>query len=110
MKLKIISTLIVSFLIVTVKASTLLPIFTILPTPVCQVSVTQTASGWAQCSGSNTVSVINTSGSCTRAANSCDEAYVAARDCAISTANANLQSERQAYITGCKQSEFSDPL
>jgi len=47
MKLKIISTLIVSFLIVTVKASTLLPIFTILPTPVCQVSVTQTASGWA---------------------------------------------------------------
>ena len=72
------------------------------------VTVNQTASGWAQCPGSTTVYVINSSGSCTRAANSCDEAYMEARACAISAANANFQREREAYTLACKQTEFND--
>ena len=108
MKLTIISTLILSFIIGTVKASILLPIFTTVPTPVCMVTVNQTATGWAQCPGTNTVAVINSSGSCTKAAHSCDEAYVAARDCALSTAAVNLRNDREAYTLACKQTEFND--
>ena len=69
--------------------------------------VNQTASGWAQCPGSTTVYVINSSGSCTKAANSCDEAYVDARDCALSSAAANLRNDREAYTLACKQTEFN---
>ena len=49
----------------------------------CIVTVTQTASAWAvDCDG--TTHLIRESGTCTKTAENCYEAYVAARDCAQS--------------------------
>jgi len=57
----------------------------------CIVTVTQTASAWAvDCDG--TTHLIRESGTCTKTAENCYEAYVAARDCAQSLVKEKIKA------------------